>query len=123
EHDVIETSAPRVPDHLGVREIARRVAGSLNDLTGDSSSYLADPQVIWDAGSGRFYYVVLNYEALVANSGSNVLDIGFSKTSSPSSAADFCKYSVDFGYGLDLPDHPKLGDSSDFLLAAVHVLT
>src|SRR6185437_10871067 len=32
----------------------------------------------------------------------------------PASASDFCQYAIQFG--TELPDYPKLGDSSDFLL-------
>jgi len=90
-------------------------AGSLADLTGDTNS-LTDPQVIWDAATNRFYYTVLDFST-------DTLDIGFSLTSSPSSAADFCSYNFDFGYGSELPDYPKLGDTSDFLLVGVNVFT
>jgi hypothetical protein len=40
------------------------------------------------------------------------LAFGFSKTASPSSAADFCQYAV--GFGMVFPDFPKLGDSRFF---------
>src|SRR5207248_340135 len=46
---------------------------------------------------------------------------GASKTDSPSSTSDFCKYDVDFGYGADLPDYPKLGDTKDFLLVGANI--
>jgi len=88
-------------------------SGSLATLTGDPGN-LTDPQVIWDPDTHRFYYVVLDF-------GSNNLEIGFSKTDSPSGAADWCKYDVDFGYGSNVPDYPKLGDTKDFLLVGVNV--
>jgi len=44
----------------------------------------------------------------------NGLAVGWSKTATPSTANDFCKYALQFGE--ELPDYPKLGDSSDFLL-------
>ncbi len=89
-------------------------SGGLDTLTGDSIDGLSDPQVIWDPGTSRFYYAVLDYL-------SDNLQVGFSKTDSPSSASDFCKYDVDFGYGSDLPDYPKLGDTADFLLIGSNV--
>jgi hypothetical protein len=89
-------------------------SGGLDTLTGDSIDGLSDPQVIWDPGTSRFYYAVLDYL-------SDNFEVGFSKTDSPSSASDFCKYDVDFGYGSDLPDYPKLGDTADFLLIGSNV--
>jgi hypothetical protein len=88
--------------------------GSLASLTGDSGGNLSDPQIIWDTQNGRFYYVVLDFS-------SNILLFGYSKTDTPASASDFCKYGVDYGYGSNLPDYPKLGDTSDFLLIGVNV--
>ncbi len=44
----------------------------------------------------------------------NGLALGWSKTATPASSSDFCQYAVSFGG--ELPDYPKLGDSSDFLL-------
>lgn len=88
--------------------------GGLDTLTGDAIDGLSDPQVIWDPDTSRFYYAVLDYL-------SNHLEVGYSKTNSPSSASDFCKYDVDFGYGPDLPDYPKLGDTADFLLIGANI--
>jgi hypothetical protein len=91
--------------------------GTLGTLTNDPGAVnLTDPQVIWDPGTNRFYYTVLN-------DATNMLDIGFSRTTSPSSGAgtDWCQYTVDFGYGTNLPDYPKLGDTTDFLLIGVNV--
>ena len=64
-------------------------AGEWRDYAIDG---LSDPQVIWDPDTSRFYYAVLDFN-------SDNMEIGFSKTGSPSSASDFCKYDVDFGYG------------------------
>jgi hypothetical protein len=88
-------------------------SGSLHQLTGDTAS-LTDPQVIWDATTSRFYYVVLDFS-------SDTFDVGFSKSASPNGAGDWCKYSLDFGYGTSLPDYPKLGDSTDFLLIGANI--
>jgi hypothetical protein len=78
-------------------------SGSLGSLVG-SIANVFDPQVIWDPSTKRFYYVADN----VFSSSDNRLSIGFSKTSSPNSAADFCKYEIRFGSRF--PDYPKLGD-------------
>src|SRR5262249_16772403 len=87
-------------------------SGGLDALTGTSTDGLSDPQVIWDPDTNRFYYAMVDY-----NDQSHIkLDVGYSKTDSPSSASDFCSYRVDFGYGTLLFDYPKLGDTSDFLL-------
>ncbi|MFL5910878.1 MAG: beta strand repeat-containing protein [Gaiellaceae bacterium] len=102
-------------------------AGSLQTLTGDSMEFLSDPQVIWDPGTGRFYYVIMDFANwLVGNPGDSELLIGFSKDASPSSDADFCKYSINFGYidsngNPTLPDYPKLGDTSGSLLIGANV--
>jgi hypothetical protein len=88
--------------------------GTLASFTGDSAGNLSDPQVIWDPDTRRFYYVVLDFSY-------NILDVGFSKTDTPSSAADWCKYSADYGYGTNIPDYPKLGDTRDFWLIGVNV--
>ena len=67
-------------------------------------------QIIWDPTTNRFYYAADD----VVSSSNNRLAFGFSKTASPSSAADFCKYAV--GFGADFPDFPKLGDSQFFAM-------
>ena len=90
-------------------------SGSLSSLTGVSGGLfghsLSDPQMMWDAKTQRFYYSAVYYDFLLADNG---LAVGWSKTATPSSASDFCKYALQFG--VELPDYPKLGDSSDFLL-------
>jgi hypothetical protein len=90
-------------------------SGSLSSLTGVSGGLfghsLSDPQMMWDAKTQRFYYSAVYYDFLLADNG---LAVGWSKTATPSSASDFCKYALQFGE--ELPDYPKLGDSSDFLL-------
>jgi hypothetical protein len=90
-------------------------SGSLSALTGIAGGLfgysLSDPQMMWDAKTGRFYYSAVYYDAFLSSNG---LAVGWSKTANPSSASDFCQYAIDFGG--ELPDYPKLGDSSDFLL-------
>ena len=90
-------------------------SGSLSALTGISGGFfghsLSDPQMMWDAKTQRFYYSAVYYDAFMSDNG---LAFGWSKTATPASSGDFCKYYLSFG--TDLPDYPKLGDSSDFLL-------
>jgi hypothetical protein len=90
-------------------------SGSLSSLTGVSGGLfgytLSDPQMMWDAKTQRFYYSAVYYDAFLSDNG---LAVGWSKTATPASASDFCKYAISFGG--ELPDYPKLGDSSDFLL-------
>ncbi len=90
-------------------------SGSLSALTGVTGGIfgysLSDPQMMWDAKSQRFYYSAVYYDAFLSDNG---LAVGWSKTATPSSASDFCQYAISFG--SELPDYPKLGDSSDFLL-------
>lgn len=90
-------------------------SGSLSSLTGISGGLfgysLSDPQMMWDAKTQRFYYAAVYYDAFLFDTG---IAVGWSKTASPASSNDFCKYAIQFGG--DLPDYPKLGDSSDFLL-------
>jgi hypothetical protein len=87
--------------------------GTLNELAGEPPHPKADvfdPQIIWDPSTRRFYYVADD----VYSATDNRLAFGFSKTASPSSAADFCKYVIKFGPRF--PDYPKLGDTEDLLL-------
>jgi hypothetical protein len=91
-------------------------SGSLSALTGVSTGLfgyaLSDPQMMWDAKTQRFYYAAVYYDSLLFSD--NGIAIGWSRTATPSSSNDFCKYTL--GFGGELPDYPKLGDASDFLL-------
>ena len=91
-------------------------SGDLSSLTGVPTGLfgygLSDPQMMWDAKTQRFYYAAVYYDSLFFSD--NGIALGFSKTATPTSAADFCQYVL--GYGSELPDYPKLGDSADFLL-------
>jgi len=90
-------------------------SGTLGALTNHNQSDLSDPQILWDPATQRFYYTVLD----VAN---DTFAFGFSKTTSPGGPADFCQYTADFGYGGNyLPDYPKMGDSSDFIMIGANV--
>lgn len=91
-------------------------SGGLDALTGVPTGFfgyaLSDPQMMWDAKTQRFYYSVVYYDSLFLSD--NGIAIGWSKTATPSSASDWCQYALSFGG--ELPDYPKLGDSSDFLI-------
>lgn len=79
--------------------------GTLGSLVGrPTGANVFDPQVIWDPSTNRFYYVT----DTVISSTDNRLSVGFSKTATPNSSADFCKYELTFGSRF--PDYPKLGD-------------
>jgi hypothetical protein len=88
--------------------------GTLAALTGDSG-HLFDPQMLWDPGTNRFYYVSDN----VVSSTDNRLEVGFSTTSTPSSTADFCKYTI--STGAEFYDFPKLGDISTLTMIGANV--
>ncbi len=85
--------------------------GDFAALMGLPVSELSDPQILWDPGAQRFYYLALD----VAHYG---FAFGYSKSASPQSGADFCKYILNYGYAntATLPDYPKLGVTRDFVL-------
>ncbi len=89
-------------------------SGTLQSLTGISQGCLSDPQVLWDTSQSRFYYSMVDFC-------NDRIPWGFSKTDNPLSSSDFCKYETDFGYGSNLPDYPKMGDSKDFLLIGTNI--
>ena len=85
--------------------------GTINSLAGAASTdSVFDVQVIWDPTTSRFYYAADD----IVSASDNRVAFGFSKTASPSSAADFCKYTI--GFGMVFPDYPKLGDSQFFAM-------
>ena len=97
--------------------------GKLNELVGEppppppgeeKGVKVFDPQIMWDPSTRRFYYVADDVYSAIDNR----LAFGFSKTASPSSAADFCKYVIKFGPRF--PDYPKLGDTEDLLLVGAN---
>ena len=89
--------------------------GTLNQLVGASNTdFLTDPQIIWDPTTNRFYYAAEDSRSAAHNQ----VAFGFSRTASPSSAADWCKYVVDAG--ASFPDFPKLGDSQFFFMIGVN---
>jgi hypothetical protein len=93
-------------------------SGTLTTLAGVPAEVNAfDPQVIWDPTTDRFYYAMDGVFAF----DDNRLLYGFSKTANPTSAADFCKYTI--AYGAEFPDYPKLGDTREFIVIGSNVFT
>lgn len=80
--------------------------------TGVSNSALSDPQVLWDPQTSRFYYV-----AITTTSGDYQLLYGYTKDANPADGT--CSY-VAQNYFSTLPDYPKLGDMSGYLLVGVN---
>jgi len=94
------------------RSGALRFDGSLATLTNDY--YISDPQVFWDPYSQRFFFSLVDYIA-------DTIHWGFTVNSDPQSSQDFCTYTADFGYGSDLPDYPRLGDTQSYLLIGANI--
>jgi hypothetical protein len=99
-------------DRSGSRVNGGTLSALTNIPTGLFGYALSDPQMMWDAKTQRFYYSAVYYDSLFFSD--NGIAVGWSKTATPSSASDFCQYAI--STGSELPDYPKLGDSSDFLL-------
>ncbi len=103
-------------------------SGPLSSFTTVSADQfgLFDPQIMWDPGTQRFFYVM---DDIVCGSFSCSgedyrLAWGFSTTDSPNTPQDWCHYQADFGiYGTsaNFPDYPKLGDTKDFILIGTNV--
>ena len=117
-----------VNDQYGVYDRNANVVatGGLQGLAGANTDCVTDPQVIWDPQTNRFYYVVLEFSHFLppgsctgGRNAENRLYVGFSRTSSPSNGTtSWCKYFLPY-FPLDfdaLPDYPKLGDNSAFML-------
>jgi len=82
---------------------------------GGSDTDYSDPQILFDPRTQRFYYLIIHTT-------DDTFAWGFSKNNNPQNpATDFCDYTADFGYGPDLPDYPKLGQSRDFLLIGANI--
>jgi hypothetical protein len=91
-------------------------AGSINSMVGAAGTdSVFDVQIMWDATTNRFYYAA---DDVVSNT-NNKIAFGFSKTATPSSAADWCKFAV--SAGSTFPDYPKLGDSQFFLMIGTNL--
>jgi hypothetical protein len=91
--------------------------GTLNTLGGrPETDFIFDPQVIWDPQTQRFYYVM---DDAIGNFANSLLAYGWSKTATPTTAADFCHFVFDYQGDL-FPDYPKLGDSFSWGLVGVN---
>jgi hypothetical protein len=89
--------------------------GDLGELTRFPVNELTDPQIVWDPTSGLFYYLVLDFYT-------SAYAFGYSKSSDPRSADDFCHYSVDAFYSsFYTPDYPKMAVTQDFVLVGANV--
>ena len=101
-------------DRSGTDLMGASADHSLNTLTGDKNG-LSDPIALWDPNTNRFYFEVLDVTSYDT-------EWGFSKTDSPRNFSDWCTYNTDFGYGAasTLPDYPKMGQTTDFLLLGVN---
>jgi hypothetical protein len=115
-----------VNDRYGIydRSGNQLATGGLRGFAGANTNFVTDPQIIWDPGTNRFYFVVLEFSRYIGGPGTNPdtrLYVGFSRTASPSNASStsWCKGYI-FSYGNFLPDYPKLGDSSAFFMIGVN---
>lgn len=91
--------------------------GTLHSLLGAPSGVdLFDPQIMWDAQTNRFYYAM---DAVISDADNRVA-FGFSKTATPTTAADWCgPYTINFG--STFADYPKLGDSQHFAIIGTNL--
>jgi hypothetical protein len=82
---------------------------------GGAHTDYSDPQILFDTFSQRFYYLIID-------TAKDTFAWGFSKSNNPATVTSgFCNYEADFGYGSNLPDYPKLGQSRDFLLIGANI--
>jgi hypothetical protein len=92
-------------------------SGTMAGLFDANGYFLSDPQVIWDASTDRFY--VSMFENRGTTTPDEGIAWGFSTTSNPTSAKDFCTYFNGFNYGAtSFPDQESLGDTTHFLMIA-----
>jgi len=123
-----------VNDRFGIYDRSGNVisTGGLQGFVDANTDCVTDPQIIWDPGTNRFYYVVLEFSHFVGpgcvggENDENRLYIGFSRTASPTNGtSSWCKYVLPYfppPEGSDvLPDYPKLGDTSNFLLIGSNI--
>jgi hypothetical protein len=93
--------------------------GTLNALDGLSSTVnVFDPQIMWDGQTNRFFFA----NDIVISNTNNGIAFGWSKTATPTSAADFCKYAIATPNGT-FYDYPKLGDSQFFAIIGANVFS
>ncbi len=89
--------------------------GDLGALTLFPVNELSDPQIVWDPTAQRFYYLVLDFY-------NSAYAFGYSKSSDPGSADDFCHYYIGAFYSSSYtPDYPKMAITQDFVLVGTNV--
>ncbi|HEX9094025.1 MAG TPA: hypothetical protein VF902_08580, partial [Coriobacteriia bacterium] len=89
--------------------------GDLGALTLFPVNELSDPQIVWDPTSQLYYYLVLDFY-------NSAYAFGYSKSSDPRSADDFCHYYVGAFYdAFYTPDYPKMAVTPDFVLVGTNV--
>jgi YD repeat-containing protein len=87
---------------------------ALDAFLGVPGDSVSDPQILWDDGSGRWYFAGID-----VGTGSEQLLVGFSKTSDPSNlASGWCTYSIATTGFLD--DFPKLGDDDGHIIVGAN---
>jgi YD repeat-containing protein len=87
---------------------------ALDAFLGVPGDDVSDPQIIWDAGSARWYYAAIDIV-----SGSERLLFGFSKGNDPSDlATGWCAYSIATTGFVD--DFPKLGDDDGHIIVGAN---
>jgi hypothetical protein len=94
-------------------------SGPASTFWGTGGAFISDPQVLWDPGSSRFYVAEIADTGTPSAPNWSIV-LGFSKSDSPSSAGDWCRYSFNDKYGSTLPDFPKLGMTADFALVGIN---
>jgi hypothetical protein len=89
----------------------------MKPFVGAPDSFNTDPQIIWDPGTNAFYYVLWNYN-------NDVVYYGWSKTANPSTltSSSWCQFTSNYYAGNnEIPDYPKLGDTTNFGLIGFNV--
>jgi hypothetical protein len=84
-------------------------------FVGDASASTCDPQIQWDQQGQRWLYAALDCGES-ANTNSEQLYLGWSKTASPTPlASNWCRYALNTGNSIE--DYPKLGhDNSQIII-------
>jgi hypothetical protein len=85
-------------------------------ITGVDHLDMSDPQILYDVRTNRFYYLILDVNT-------DTMLYGFTKSNNPTavSPSAFCNYDLDYGWGANLPDYPKMGTTTDFILIGVNL--
>src|SRR3954454_10313291 len=87
-----------------------------NQFFGAPNDGVCDGQMLWDAGTNRFYYAGLDCDG----GSPNHLYYGWSETHDPTHfAGGWCKFQITTAGNLD--DYPKLGDDNTHLIIGTNV--